>query len=332
MGSTVGDLATEVVRAYIGEAGYQNFSEYWEHHKNRSYSLSWFALRLRRERSRDPRNPDRFKMEALRNEVARLPAPDRQWTVLWLGTLPNPNNPPSLYSTDELLASAGELGHDTVIELLGGRIRSSDPDLRPRQDPVYAESLEVLQTFVLKHSPQLLAKTDRDFLLQEKFHRSVWYAIGAAQVNPGNAAKILHASFQRFDGKTDDYSRAVLAMALWDLLGDSETRFIADWFYGASMGYGLYATPRHMFLEDADTRAGARPLIAALIRDPRFDKLDWNSLDDLVWMIRRWIGRDFVAPDLEVRGRSEDARIRDAALAEYRRRIRATVHLWLGGG
>jgi len=325
--STVGNLATEVVGRYLSEAGYTKFSDYWEAHKSRRYCVSWFALRLRRVWR--PRHLDRSSIELLRSEITHLPSLDRQWTVLWLGTFPNPNNVIRPYTSDELIQNASELGHEGMLQLLDGRIQSTDPDLRAREDPVYWESLQALQTFVLKHSPQLLAATDCDFLLQEKFSRSVWYPIGAAQLDRKNASRILHAAYDGFNQKMDDYDRAVLVMAMWNLEGERETGFILDWFYNASMGYGLYATPRHMFLSDAAEQESAKPLVAALIRDSRFDKLEWNSLDDLVWMIRRWIGRNFVGLDVENREKSDDPRIRDAALAECRRRIRATIPLWL---
>lgn len=324
---TVGDLATEVVGQYLYESGYADFNEYWKDHKDRNYSLSWFALRLRG--FWGSRDPDRSSVDILRREVTHLPSPDRQWTVLWLGTLPNPNDVVRPYTSNELIQNAAELGHEAMLRLLNGQIQSTDPDLRARRDPPYSESLQVLQTFVLKHSPQLLDQTDHDFLIQEKFSRSVWYPIGAAQLDRKNAASILHTAFKRFDGEWDDYNRAVLAMALWNLEGDRETGFILDWFYNASMGAGLYATPRHQFLRDAEEQENGKPLVAALIRDPRFDTLEWNSLDDLVWMIRRWTGRDFVGLDVENRAKSDDLVVRSDALTEYRRRVRSTIPLWL---
>jgi hypothetical protein len=324
---TVGDLAWEVVGRYLNESGYSEFSDYWEAHKNRNYCVSWFALRLRR--AWGPRNLDRSSIDLLRSEIAHLPPPDRQWTVLWLGTLPSPNKVVRPYTSDDLIRNAAELGHEAILQFLDGRIQSADPDLRAREDPVYRESFHALQTFVLKHSPQLLAETDRDFLLQEKFSRSVWYPVGAAQLDRKNASRILHTAYEGFNKQMDDYNRAVLVMALWNLEGDRETGFILDWFYTASTGHGLYATPRHMFLRDAEEQENTRTLISAVIRDPRFERLEWNSLDDLVWMIRGWIGRDFVGSDLENREKSDDPRIRDAALAECRRRIRESIPQWL---
>jgi hypothetical protein len=324
---TVGGLAGEVVNRYLRESGYANFSDYWNEHKNRNYSVSWFALRLRRVWSFDHLNHP--SMDVLRREIAQLPSPDRQWTVLWLGTLPSPNNVVRAYTEDDLVRNATELGHEALLQLLSGHFQSTDPDLRARQDSAYSESLQALQTFVLRHSSELFAETDREFLLQEKFGHFVWYSVGAAQLDRKNASHILHAAYERFDGNGDDYNRAVLVMALWNSERQQETRFILNWFYTTSMGAGLYATPRHQFLRDADEQKNAKPLIAALIRDPRFDTLEWNSLDDLTWMIARWTNQHSVGSYPESQARSEDPEVRDNALAEYRRRIRASIPLWL---
>src|ERR1700688_4099302 len=119
----------------------------------------------------------------LRHEISQLPSPDRQWTVLWLGTLPNPNKVVRPYTEDDLIRNATELGHEALLQLLSGHFQSTDPDLRARKNPAYSESLQALQTFILSHSPQLLAEADRDFLLQDKFGHFVWYSIGAAQLD-----------------------------------------------------------------------------------------------------------------------------------------------------
>jgi len=61
--------------------------------------------------------------------------------------------------------------------------------------------------------------------------------------------------------------------------------------------------------------------------DPRFDTLEWNSLDDLVSMIARWTGQRSVGSFPEIQARSEDPAVRDKALAEYRRRPRSSISL-----
>jgi hypothetical protein len=137
--STAGELASEIVHRYLTEAGYANFDDYWRDHKDRGHCVSWFVLRLRRIWSFDSLNHP--SMDALLREVSQMPSPDRQWTVLWMGTLSNPNKVVRPYTDDELVRSATELGHEVLLQLLSGHIQSSDPDLRVRQDPVYSESL-----------------------------------------------------------------------------------------------------------------------------------------------------------------------------------------------
>jgi hypothetical protein len=125
---TVGGLAGEVVNRYLSESGYAHFSDYWRDHKDRGYSVSWFALRLRRVWSFD--NLNHPSMEELRREISQLPSPDREWTVLWMGTLPNPNNVVRPYTEDEQVRNATELGHEATLQLLSGQIQSTDPDMR----------------------------------------------------------------------------------------------------------------------------------------------------------------------------------------------------------
>jgi hypothetical protein len=121
--STVGALANEAVNRYLTASGYSNFGDYWKDH--RAYSVSWFALRLQRNWAFDQMNHP--SMDVLRTEISQLPAPDRQWNVLWLGTLPNPNNVVRPYTEDELLRNATELGHDALLQLLSGHFQSTDP-------------------------------------------------------------------------------------------------------------------------------------------------------------------------------------------------------------
>jgi hypothetical protein len=115
---------------------------------------------------------------------------------------------------------------------------------------------------VLTNSPELLAKTDSQFLLQEKFNQSPWYAVGAAQLDRKNASSILHSAFERFNGKMDDYNRAVLVLALWNLEGARQTHFILDWFYNASMGLGY--TQRHVTNSCAMSRNKTGPSLLLL--------------------------------------------------------------------
>jgi len=94
----------------------------------------------------------------------------------------------------------------------------------------------------LRHSPQLLAETDRDFLLsRENSAVSVWYSIAAARLDRKTAARTLHAAYDHSNGTWGGFSRAILVLELWNLQGPRETRFILDWFYDPSSGPGLFS-------------------------------------------------------------------------------------------
>jgi len=130
-----------------------------------------------------------------------------------------------------------------MIGLLNGQIKSADPDLRARQDSFIRESLQALQTFVLKASSQLWADTDCWVSSTRKIQPLCLVSHRCCPTRRKSAASILHAAFQRFDGHFDDYNRAVLAMALWNLEGQRETRFILDWFYNARRWAPDYTLP-----------------------------------------------------------------------------------------
>jgi hypothetical protein len=69
----------------------------------------------------------------------------------------------------------------------------------------------------------------------------------------------------------------------------AETLKPGTWFYDPSSGPGLFGNPRDRLLTDAEGQENAKSLVATIIRDPRFDRLDWNSLNEFVWVIRRWL-------------------------------------------
>lgn len=77
---TVGDVAREVIHPYLDISGYTNFSDYWAHYEKRNYSVAWFVLELGR--AWDAFDLAHPELEAIRDRIAQLPAPDRQWTIL----------------------------------------------------------------------------------------------------------------------------------------------------------------------------------------------------------------------------------------------------------
>jgi hypothetical protein len=355
----VGELASAIVNAYLKAAGfnygiehrpnYPGFEGYWATHKDRPYSGSWFVVWVNR--------ADAETLKTIRKEIAGLPEPDRQWELLWVATR-------NLYSGDEqsivasdadLLGACRQLGRERLLQMLAGHVASTDPDLQPRynKDSPYKH----MMLFVLRHSDQLLNREDAATLLlrqdevfglapggPEDPFVSPWWAIGAAQLDHQHAAQILHSAMAHFQGKYQGYVRAKIALALWRCAGPSEIKYIFDWFYSEPPCCGT--TPRDEFLSSAATTPHGRQLLAALVRDKRFDTLDWSSLDQLASILDGWtnppvIGaqrRDARFPDIPDRFESSREELQKkypketaellAVLAKWRAKIRASLPAW----
>jgi hypothetical protein len=356
---TVGEFASAVVNAYLRAAGfkygiqpgrmYPGFEGYWMAHKDRSYSASWFEVRIN--------HADAADLTAIRNEIASLPEPDRQWELLWVarrGLLSGDER--SVVASDaELLAACKQLGRARLLQMLAGHVASIDPDLQIRYDKTSPYRPMVL--FVLRYSDQLLDPEDAATLLlrqDEAFGLAPgeavdpfvtpWWAIGAAQLDHQHASRILRGAMTHFQGKYQGYDRAKMAVALWKLAGPAETQYLLDWFYGEPPCCGT--TPRDHFLASVSTAPHGRRLLAALVRDPRFDSLDWSSLDQLASILDGWTNPPVIGaqrgearfpdtPDrfassreeLEKKYPNETAQLL-AVLANWRTKIRASLPAW----
>lgn len=234
---TVGDLAGEVVHRYLKVSGSHSFSDYWAEYKGRDYSAVWFILELRR--AWDPFNHTGSGIDAIRREVALVPSPDRQWTILCLGTLSSPNRVTYPYSEDDVLRAAAELGHDRLIQLIEGRIESTDPAFAAPKDSSlyhpYWERLQAMQIFVLSHAKNLLRSSDVDVLLQ--FPRSdalnknswelsygEWWPIAAASVKGERSTTILDEAQKRWP------ESANISLVRWRIEGPLSFPDILHWF------------------------------------------------------------------------------------------------------
>ena len=112
------------------------------------------------------------------------------------------------------------------------------------------------------------------------------WAIGASLVQPARAGKILHDALAH---ETRSYETAAgeLAGALWRIRGPAELDFLVNWFYtGLPTANGPMNQPVAFLWEVA---AAARPdtkqLIAALVKDPRFNHTDWESLKEVLKIV-----------------------------------------------
>ena len=355
----VGEMASAVVNAYLNAAAfndgikrtssYPGFEGYWAARKDRSYSGSWFVERSNR--------ADAATIKTIRNEIAGLPEPDRQWELLWVATrhLYSGDEKSLIASEAELLEACKQLGRDRLLQMLAGHVESSDPDLQPRFNK-YSPYKHIM-LFVLRHSDQLFKPEDAATLLlrqDENFglvhsdvedpYDSTWWAIGAAQLDPKHVGQILRRAMTHFQGKYQGQDRAKIALALWRLAGPSETKFVLDWFYGEPPSFGTM--PRDEFLSSAATTPHGRQLLASLIRDRRFDELGWSSLDQLASILDGWTNPPVIGeqrrdarypatPDRFELSREELAKKYPKAtaellrvLAKWRAEIRASLPAW----
>lgn len=309
---TVGKIATSILNAYLESGGYYygplglrgqpGFKEYWKAHAGRSTSAGWWRVRLARAgHETSPTPAGRYApIKRLRAEIDKLPEPDRAYTLLRLN---RETNSEALVSPAELIALLKKLGPDSLLDLLKRKIRSDDPDLQPEVNNGPHGSMA---HFILQNSSALLRPADAPALLaQEVVERdfqnnpivepllSPWWAIGAAQLNHKEADSILKLAYARFQGEYDGAAQLELAHALWRLVGESQATTVADWIYNElakPMGMESYRL-------DAMLRTNGRrnPILAkALIEDPRFDELNWKSLEVLAKAINSWNGREIV--------------------------------------
>jgi len=355
----VGEFASAVVNEYLNAAGfhygiqsrpnYPGFAGYWAARKDRPYSASWFEVRAG--------HADAGALQAIRKEIAALPEPDRQWELLWVATrkLVNGEEQFWLASEAELLDACRQLGRERLLQMLAGHVASADPDLQLRYNKTSPYRSMVL--FVLRHSDQLLNPEDAATLLtrqDEAFAQeptgavdpfvTPWWAIGAAQLDHQRAPLILHDAMTHFSGKYQGYDRAKIAIALWRLAGSSETKYLLDWFYSEPPCCGT--TPRDEFLSSVAIAPHGRQWLAALVRDERFDTLDWSSLNQLATILDGWTNPPVIGeqrsearypdtPDrfatsreeLEKKYPKETAELL-RVLARWRAQIRASLPAW----
>jgi hypothetical protein len=292
---TVGQVAEQALRVYLEPAGFfggsSQFEAYWSARKNRPYCAGWFQVQLDRASGRtSPTPPDRIsRIRAVRRRVDRVPEPDRTWILLRLN---GEEGSDALVSEQELRRACRRLGPEPLLGMLQRRIPTGDPDLQPRDNNNYPYAR--MTHWVLQRAGELLRPNDAALLLdQEQRERrsglsdpniTAWWVIGAAQLRPDWAARILREALPRFsdDWRGDD--RANLATAMWQLASPRQTRFLVDWFYAERPERGRYPHSRALFLRLLGERSGPSPrdLLASIVSDDRLDSLDWQSLDALV--------------------------------------------------
>ena len=271
-----------------------DFAEYWRKYAGRKYAASWFMVKMKRAtRQITPIQPEyRPDIQRVLAEIKALPMPDRAWIQLYVLA------PEGWFEFDkeglvapdrELIAMTKKLNPASLLRFLQRRQVSNDPDLLMDQDN---REFVRMSNFVLRHADQLLRPEDYDallacqYVLRDSGSVNPAWAIGAALVQPSRASEILHSALAH---KTGSYETAAgqRAGALWRIRGPAEMAFFVNWFYTV---LPTASEPEHqpvVFLWEV--KAAARPdtkqLIAALVKDERFDHTDWNTLKELLTIV-----------------------------------------------
>ena len=294
---TVGDVADMAIQNYLRLAGgiaTSNFEEYWAARKDREYCASWFLVRLERvnpplefTRNRIPR------LKALRADIDRLPADDRALTLLWLQGWYSEG----LVKEKELVTICKELGEKKLLKMISGEKISDDPDLQLSQHDYR------MRSFVFAHPTEVLTKAAVPTLVKlaertakEGGNSFYWWWM-AAKLEPTRGewkqkaiAELKHGieKIKKSEGWSKQSERTSLATVLWEIAGTAESKFLLDWFYSERQRtHFLGAVADHRPQEN-------RRFLAELVRDPRFDQLDWCTLMELVMVLNRWTKQPIV--------------------------------------
>ncbi len=313
---TVGEIATKMVSFYMERSGFHygishktqpGFAEYWGTRSNRSHCASWFAVQL--DRASQGTSPTRIdckdRVRLVRKRIDKLPPDERTWIFLWLN---GESGSDALTTEEELIEECHSVGADKLLLMLQKQIPSDDPDLKPRSSNNWP--YRRMQHFVLRHAHQLLRRSDSKTLLScERWERdyqkhgisdptiTAWWAVAAARLEPTNASPILHAAIERFQGEFDSDEQATLHIALWQLCGKPELKFVKDWFFEAPTERGSFPNSRGQFIEAMRKEPNGKEIVAEIIRDKRLDDLDWQSLRRLITAVNSWTAAPILAED-----------------------------------
>jgi len=351
---TVGEAVKWMLWQYLsasGSFGFSDFDEYWKEHENRTYSAGWFKVQLERmvsytELSRDkPSDAVMKKLNAWKQCIEVLPEPDRAWTKLFLGTAwgwTERTMPP--FTTEEMLEAGRLIGPENLMRMLQGENPSGDPALQPR-DRAYSVGMHTspiaMNRFVLSRAAELLRPEDSAVLLKifKKNPAEPWPAVGAAQLQPQNASRILHDAWkakrsdkERWNEYAEHLVQRILFRELWRQVGISERAFLVDMFYRCPEAKHPFSTSheprRSTFLHGLSDDADAKELIAGIVVDPRFLKIDPESLSSILLMVWRWNGTRVTSDD--ERSGFFESKVDADKLKETQKRLIESAPQWLG--
>jgi hypothetical protein len=278
----------------FGVSDNPGFREYWASHSGAENFAGWWQVRLARAGQSTVPTP-REAIQAVRDLRARIDEvaePDRTFTLAWLRSEVGGD---VLISDEELVRLLQNLNREELVSLLRRRISSTDPDL---QASAGNGAHEAMTLFILRHAEELLVPSDARGLLEQEllerdFQRegilnpiiSPWWAIAAANLDDSDTAMtVLANAHARFRGQYDGAYRLELVEALLQTAGDEAIPVAVDWMYrelpSVLPTWGLSNTLERILRSDV----AADVFLKAFVNDPRFDQLNWKSLE----VLGRW--------------------------------------------
>ncbi|MGH7941093.1 MAG: WD40 repeat domain-containing protein [Limisphaerales bacterium] len=300
---TVSDVAQRML-AYWGvghsaAGGYgrvtsSDFAAYWKKYAGRDHSAYWFAVKMKRAtRQTIPIQPEyQPDIRKVLAEMKALPMPERAWTELyvlapegWYESEPGDMVVPA----DELPGMIKGLGPDALLRFLQRRRVSDDPDLvMGEQNSDFIR----MSNFILLHADKLLNTNDAEAVLACEYAQrdsggiNPAWPIGAALLQPGRAHEILQDALAH-ETRTYETAAGELAGALWRIGGPAEIPFLVNWFYTVlpTASEPMHQPVAFLWGVEAAGRPDTRQLIAALVKDPRFDHTDWDTLKELLTIV-----------------------------------------------
>jgi hypothetical protein len=300
---TVGDIAREML-AFWGvphdgrpvQTGYgsgvaaitaNDFAAYWEKYQGRKYAAQWFAVRMNRAtRETEPLQPEyQADTDRVLADIRAVPGSDGLWIQMYV-LAPGNLFPNRIVPDDDLIPVAKKLDPDALLRFLQRKSVSDDPGLQLDQDD---HIFVGISDFILDHADQLLRPKDCDALLdcQYVMHDSggvnpAW-VIGASLVEPARAGPLLHAALAH-ETRTYVTAAGQLAGALWRIRGPAELDFLVNWFYTVlpSAGEPMHQPVAFLWGVEKAARPDTKQLLAALVKDPRFDHTDWPTLVEML--------------------------------------------------
>jgi hypothetical protein len=217
--------------------------------------------------------------------------------------------------------------------ILKGQTFTDDPDIN-RWDG--NENRERMRDFVFAHASQLFSPEDAAEMMalgRENCRSQPAWWIAAARLQPEKGAAILHEGleFQR-EKNADEFLAAPLVACLWELEGQKEARFVADWYYARnSSGQATREKFWERLIPD-DRDPAARKLLKLLLEDERAESLGNETLARMASQVNDWARQDVLTRE-EIRtlyggGGKGGPFVESRAVPGALDRLRKSVPMW----